>query len=144
MDGPAAKMQCAVCGVECEFSYSRWCDECMGTPTNRLHERTDLATVRRPFNREVGGFELDKADLAGHPAACPDDVTGRLRSAALQLGLSIQVGARRRLSARRTWERYIVVTDERLPKAFQVQTTTLRDDETWVNAARRIGLWPTS
>lgn len=104
--------------------------------------------VNRPYSREVGGFELDKADLVGHPAECPDSVMERLRTAAIKLGLSIQVGAKKATATGGrprdgTWERYIEVTDERLPVPFRVQVTRLEYDEEWANAARRIGLWPT-
>lgn len=119
----------------------------MDTPTNQLHTRTNR-TAQVPVATEVGGLELNAADLKDHPAACPQHVMERLRDAALRLGLSIQVGAVRagaRLGRPRdgTWERFIEVTDERLPESLRLQKTVLTHNETWENAARRIGLWPT-
>jgi hypothetical protein len=102
------------------------------------------------FQTEVGGFTLSPEEARAHPAACPDYVMERMRTAALKLGLSVQVGARRparyQFLGRPTdgkWERYIVVTDERLPEHLQEQTTTLASSETWEGAARRLALWPT-
>jgi hypothetical protein len=108
----------------------------------------DAANVRRPFRREVGGFVMDPEEARRHPAACPDRVMERMRTAALKLGLSVQVGARKpatRLGGRPqdgTWERYVVVKDERLPEHLQEQTTVLAHSETWEDAARRLALWP--
>lgn len=110
---------------------------------------TLAADVRRPFQHEVGGFTLSPEEARAHPAACPERVMERMRTAALKLGLSVQVGARRPKARGLghpqdgTWVRYIVVTDERLPEHLQEQTTTLAHVESWEDAARRLALWPT-